>query len=141
VIAARWTIRKGLDGFMVVAIRSATSASRSAGDENRRSFAMPKKSVPHARTATGAADPTTQSLRASHLRREVKTALELALAALVRSELIDQLAIAAGLLEALAEFPQGSPPVLATLPRAIESAERALDGWRTWEASARKASA
>ena len=74
------------------------------------------------------------TLRTRHLRREVKTALELAVAALAHAEVIDRLATAAGLLDALAEFPQSSAPVLATLPRAVEMAEGALDDWRNWQA-------
>jgi len=74
------------------------------------------------------------ALRVSHLRREVKTALELAVAALAHAEVIDGLATAAGLLEALNEFPKSSAPVLATLPRATELAERSLRAWRDWQA-------
>jgi len=85
---------------------------------------------------------TEEALRVSHLRREVKTALELAVAALAHAEVIDGLATAAGLLEALDEFPQSSAPVIATLPRARELAERSLQRWREWQAlPARKRSA
>jgi hypothetical protein len=77
---------------------------------------------------------TEGALRLSHLRREVKTALELAVAALAHAEIIDQLATAAGLLEALNEFPRSSAPVLATLPRASELAEQSLLAWRDWQA-------
>ena len=38
-----------------------------------------------------------------HLCREAKTALELAIAALAPSDLVDRLAMAAGLLDAIAE--------------------------------------
>jgi hypothetical protein len=75
-----------------------------------------------------------EALRISHLRREVKTALELAVAALAHAEVIDGLATAAGLLEALDEFPRSSAPVLATLPRARELAEHSLQAWRDWQA-------
>lgn len=74
------------------------------------------------------------ALRISHLRREVKTALELAVAALAHAEVIDGLATAAGLLEALNEFPPSSAPVLATWPRASELAEQSLLAWRDWQA-------
>lgn len=73
-------------------------------------------------------------LRLTHLRREVKTGLELAVAALAPTALVDGLATAAGLLDALAEFPRASAPVLATLPRATELAEAALQSWREWQA-------
>lgn len=46
-----------------------------------------------------------EALRVVHLRREVKTALELAVAALAHAEVMDALATTAGLLEALNEFP------------------------------------
>jgi hypothetical protein len=77
---------------------------------------------------------TEDALRISHLRREVKTALELAVAALAHAEVIDGLATAAGLLEALNEFPGSSAPVLATWPRARELAEQSLLAWRDWQA-------
>jgi hypothetical protein len=73
-------------------------------------------------------------LRANHLRREVKTALELAVASLAPTDLVDRLAVAAGLLEALAEFPADAAPVVATSPRAVALAEAALKEWRLWEA-------
>jgi hypothetical protein len=44
----------------------------------------------------------------SHLRREARTALELAIVALAPSALVDRLATAAGLLEALVELPKDS---------------------------------
>ena len=74
------------------------------------------------------------ALRASHLRREVKTALELALASMGPTAMVDRLAVAAGLLEALAEFPIDAAPVVATAPRAVAIADEALKSWRSWEA-------
>jgi hypothetical protein len=71
-------------------------------------------------------------MRVSHLRREVKTALELAIAGLARADLIDPLAHAAGLLEALAEFPDDSAPVVAMRPRATELADAALAQYKNW---------
>src|SRR4051812_31160625 len=53
------------------------------------------------------------ALSLSQLRREVRTALELAVAALAPTPLVDELATAAGLLEALAQFPHDAAPVLA----------------------------
>lgn len=67
-----------------------------------------------------------------HLRREVRTALELAVVALAPMELIDRLATAAGLMEALIELPPDSPPALALLPGLVQRARRSLDDWRTW---------
>jgi hypothetical protein len=94
----------------------------------------PLKAIRARRRPRNANDKAANVLRTSHLRREVKTALELAVAALAHAEVIDALATAAGLLEALAEFPDSSPPVLATLPRATEKAESALETWRNWQA-------
>jgi len=82
------------------------------------------------------------ALKPTHLRRDVKTALELAIALLAPTELVDELAMAAGLLEALGQFPADAAPVLATTPRAIELAHTALAEWQKWEALPRpKASA
>ncbi len=74
------------------------------------------------------------ALRANHLRREVKTALELAVTSMSATEIVDRLAVAAGLLEALAEFPSDAAPVVATAPRALAIADEALKAWRAWEA-------
>jgi hypothetical protein len=71
-------------------------------------------------------------LSLSHLRREARTALELAVVALAPSGLIDRLAAAAGLLEALIELPANSPPALALVPGLVERARQALDDWQTW---------
>jgi hypothetical protein len=73
------------------------------------------------------------NLELRHLRREVKTALELAIIALAPSELLDALAGVAGLLEAVSELPPDSPPALALLPRTVERAERYLQEWQVWE--------
>jgi hypothetical protein len=67
-----------------------------------------------------------------HLRREVRTALELAVVALAPSKLIERLAAAAGLLEALMELPPSSPPVLALIPGLVERTQTSLDDWQTW---------
>ena len=69
----------------------------------------------------------------SHLRREARTALELAIVALAPSELIDRLAVVAGLLEAMSELPSDSPPALALLPKTVERARSALVSWHDWE--------
>jgi hypothetical protein len=74
------------------------------------------------------------ALRANHLRREVKTALELAVASMSPTAIVDRLAVAAGLLEALAEFPPDAAPVVATTPRAVAIADEALEAWQAWEA-------
>jgi hypothetical protein len=87
------------------------------------------------RTAGKTTRPKTMNAPAanlSHLRREVRTALELAVVALAPMELIDRLATAAGLMEALIELPADSPPALALVPGLVERARSALDEWQTW---------
>jgi hypothetical protein len=78
--------------------------------------------------------PTTSEpgLGLSHLRREARTALELAVVALAPSDLVERLAAIAGLLEALIELPANSPPALALVPGLVERARQALDDWQTW---------
>ncbi len=72
---------------------------------------------------------TPDRLRLTHLRRELRTGLELALAAMAPNEIVDQLATSAGLLDALLEFPSDAAPVIATLPRALALAEEGLSAW------------
>jgi len=67
-----------------------------------------------------------------HLRRESRTALELAVVAMAPSELIDRLAAAAGLLEALVELPTDSAPVIAFVPTAMMRVRSALGDWQKW---------
>ena len=74
-----------------------------------------------------------KSLHLSHTRRDVKSALEMAVVALAPAGLLTRLAAAAGLLESLAELPSDCAPAIALLPRTLERAERALADWRTWE--------
>jgi hypothetical protein len=69
----------------------------------------------------------------SHLRREARTALELAVIALAPSQLIDRLATVAGLLEALMELPPNSPPALALVPGLVQRARQSLSDWQTWQ--------
>ena len=69
----------------------------------------------------------------SHIRRETRTALELAVVGLAPSDLVDRLAWAAGLLEAIVELPPDSAPVLALLPRLAVRARSALAEWNAWQ--------
>ena len=69
----------------------------------------------------------------NHYRREVRTALELSIVALAPSDLIDRLASAAGLLEALIELPPDSPPVLALVPRLVLRIKSSLSDWQAWQ--------
>lgn len=73
------------------------------------------------------------ALDLSHLRRDARTALELAVAAMAPSEMTDRLAVAAGLLEAIGELPPNSPPVLALLPQLVKRSRAALDEWQRWQ--------
>lgn len=68
----------------------------------------------------------------SHLRRDARTALELAVVALAPWELVQRLASAAGLLEALSELPTDSAPVVALVPKVLTRAEKALKDWQDW---------
>ena len=79
-----------------------------------------------------ASDPeqSTTRLDLSHLRREARTALELAIVELAPNDLIDRLALATGLLEALAELPANSAPAVALGPPTADRARVALKMWR-----------
>ena len=70
----------------------------------------------------------------SHLRRDTRTALELAVAALAPMDLIDRLAWGAGLLEAINELPPESPPVVALVPKVEIVTRSALAQWNEWRA-------
>ena len=74
------------------------------------------------------------ALDLSHLRRETRTALELAVVASAPQDLLDRLAWAAGLLEALVELPPNSPPVLALVPKLTKRARSTLEQWNRWQA-------
>lgn len=85
------------------------------------------------RTTTPPTPASESGLGLSHLRREARTALELAVVALAPSELIERLAAAAGLLEALIELPANSPPALALMPGLVERTRASLDAWQRWQ--------
>jgi hypothetical protein len=78
--------------------------------------------------------PTRNELR--QLRREVKTALELAIAGRAPWETTDVLAAASGLLEALSELPDHF-----LIPVVIERSRAALKAWHEWEDQSRKPAA
>jgi hypothetical protein len=73
-----------------------------------------------------------EPLDLSHLRRDVRTALELAVVALAPSDLVERLATAAGLLEALAELPPDSAPAIALVPELVTRSRSTLDDWLKW---------
>jgi hypothetical protein len=62
----------------------------------------------------------------------VRTALELSVVTLAPNELVDRLAAAAGLLEALSELPTDSAPVIALVPNIVDRTEKALSDWQRW---------
>jgi hypothetical protein len=74
-----------------------------------------------------------QPLELVHLTREVKTALELAIAGLAPSDLIDRIAVVAGLLEAFASLALDDTTTLPLVERTIGRAKQALEVWRRWQ--------
>jgi hypothetical protein len=66
------------------------------------------------------------------VRREVRTALELALVALAPPKLVDQLASAAGLLEALEDLPGDTLPIPELAESITARSVEALDEWHAW---------
>jgi len=74
----------------------------------------------------------------SHLRRESRTALELAIVELAPTDLIDRLAVVTGLLETLAELPADSAPAIALGPGTADRAHVALKMWRDWSITRKK---
>lgn len=77
---------------------------------------------------------SSSNLDLRHLRRDTRTALELAVVALAPEDLIDGLAAVAGLLEALEELPRDSPPVMAIVPQLAQRSRKVLRRWKTWHA-------
>lgn len=67
-----------------------------------------------------------------HLAREVKTSLELALAALAPSDLVDHLAIGAGLLDAITDMALDEAATVPLVTRTVERANQALAAWHRW---------
>lgn len=74
----------------------------------------------------------------SHLRREARTALELAIVELAPTDLIDRLALVTGLREALDELPTGSALAIALGPPTADRARVALKMWRDWSLTRKK---
>lgn len=77
-------------------------------------------------------DRAPQRMDLSHLRRESRTALELAIVELAPTDLIDRLAVVTGLLEALAELPADSAPAITLGPGTADRARVALKAWHAW---------
>lgn len=76
--------------------------------------------------------PGESQLDLRHLRRESRTALELAVVTMAPSHLVDRLATSAGLLEALVELPANSAPVLALVPNLVTRTRSVLEDWQKW---------
>lgn len=108
----------------------------------QRGFALACSSDAQERTdadmADDATDPLATRMDLRHLRRDTRTALELAIIELAPSQLIDRLAVVTGLLEALAELPPNSPPAIALGPPTADRARVALEIWRDWSAQRKK---
>jgi hypothetical protein len=83
-------------------------------------------------------DRAAQRMDLSHLRRESRTALELAIVELAPTDLIDRLAVVTGLLEALAELPADSAPAITLGPGTADRAHIALKAWHAWAARRKK---
>ena len=88
--------------------------------------------------ASEAEEPMTARLDLSHLRRETRTALELAIVELAPNDLIDRLALVAGLLESLAELPAESAPAIALGPPTADRARVVLKMWRDWSTTRKR---
>lgn len=73
-----------------------------------------------------------ESMDVRHVRREIRTALELALVSTAPTALIDRLAAAAGLLEVVSELPMDTPRIAALVPDLIARAKASLHDWEAW---------
>ena len=80
-----------------------------------------------------AEDLMTSETELRHLRREIRTALELAIVAMAPSDLLERLAASAGYLEALVELPADSAPVRAFIPSLVKRANESLEDFRKWQ--------
>jgi len=67
-----------------------------------------------------------------HLAREVKTGLELAIAAFAPSDLVDQLAVVAGLLDAITDMALDEAANVPLVSRTVERANQAVAAWNRW---------
>ena len=76
---------------------------------------------------------TESQMDLNHLRRDTRTALELAVVALAPTDLVDRLAAVAGLLEALVELPSNSPPVITLGSRLVTRGQSVLEDWQKWQ--------
>jgi hypothetical protein len=82
-----------------------------------------------------------EAMHISHVTRQVKTALELAIAAFAPTELVDRLAVVAGLLDALQSLAIDDTTQLPLIGKTRERAHSALEAWSRWQADHPKANA
>ena len=68
-----------------------------------------------------------------HLLRRVRTSVELAIMARAPSDLVNRLARASGLLEALGQLPIDEGPAAEMTAAALVDALSAVELWRVWE--------
>jgi hypothetical protein len=68
-----------------------------------------------------------------HLLRTVKTSLELAILARAPGDLVNRLARAAGLLDALSQLPTNGGPAREMAAGVLADALSAIDLWGIWE--------
>jgi len=83
-------------------------------------------------------EPPATRMDLSHLRRESRTALELAIVELAPADMIDRLAVVTGLLEALIELPADSAPAFTLGPATADRARVALKAWQVWSERRKK---
>jgi len=75
----------------------------------------------------------TRSMELLHLARETKTALELAIAAFAPTDVIDRLAVVAGLLDAFNALALSDPTTVPLIGTTTQRAKLALDAWHRWQ--------
>jgi hypothetical protein len=69
------------------------------------------------------------------VRREVRTALELALVAMAPNAMVERLAMATGFLIGLRELPLDTEALRVRATEAVTRGEQCLEEWRRWEAN------
>ena len=74
-------------------------------------------------------------MQLTHLHREVNTALELALAQIAPTEIIEPLAVTAGLLDAFASLDVDDLTAHPLLGPTTDRAKLALAAWHRWQAA------
>jgi hypothetical protein len=70
---------------------------------------------------------------ATRALEDTRDSLELAIVSGAPTELVDRLALVAGLLGAIVDLASDGPPIVALTASTLEKAGAALDAWRTWQ--------